>query len=375
MRRDAATPTDIKPSHRQTVQPVVGLARILLFLSLLFALFAVYRLWGTGIEYRQAQSALTGDFRSAQLEVRLPENAPPATTAPSTSAPDDGLMPGTPPDDNPPPTDPLPPEVDDSVVTVNVGDPLAMIEMPTIEHRSVVVAGATLGAIKRGPGHDPRTPMPGELGNMVIYGHRTSYGAPFGSLDALRVGDPVVVTDIFSVEHTYRVTRTEIVTPRQTSSVATIDGSRATLSLVTCHPKWSTARRLVVHAELVGLSEPPDDTPGSEPTVTVVYEQPEEGIPDGADPLSVDSPELDISDPATGEMGSDAFRSGWFADRSAWPHVGLWGAALLAVVAISSSLSWRTGRRWVGRTVAVVPFLVVCYFWFQNVSRLLPPGM
>ena len=86
---------------------------------------------------------------------------------------------------------------------------------------------------------------------------------------------------------------------------------------------------------------------------------------------------------AAGGLGSvavnteiaDAFSEGWFSDPGANGQVLLWGLALAAVGFGSYLLSRRTKRDWVGLTVGIVPFLVVLYFFFQNVNRLLPPNL
>ncbi|MBA2385786.1 MAG: class E sortase, partial [Acidimicrobiia bacterium] len=63
--------------------------------------------------------------------------------------------------------------------------------------------------LKRGPGHYPQTPLPGQLGNAAIAGHRTSYGEPFAYIDQLQAGDEITVTTpagtfIYVVDHLCR---------------------------------------------------------------------------------------------------------------------------------------------------------------------------
>jgi len=49
---------------------------------------------------------------------------------------------------------------------------------------------------------------------------------------------------------------------------------------------------------------------------------------------------------------------------------------LLAAVAIGAyQVGRRSGRLWVAFVVGFVPFVVVLYFFFENVNRLLPPGL
>ncbi len=71
----------------------------------------------------------------------------------------------------------------------------------------------------------------------------------------------------------------------------------------------------------------------------------------------------------------DAFASGWFDDTAAWPHILLWGFALAAISYGGYRLARRYRRIWLGTLVAFAPFVFVLYFWFENINRLLPPGL
>ena len=58
-----------------------------------------------------------------------------------------------------------------------------------------VVQGVGVEDLKKGPGHYPNTPMPGQEGNAAIAGHRTTYGAPFYNLDELKADDKILDHD------------------------------------------------------------------------------------------------------------------------------------------------------------------------------------
>ena len=60
----------------------------------------------------------------------------------------------------------------------------------------IVVEGATADALTKGPGHFPETPLPGQLGNAAIAGHRTTHLHPFFDIDKLQPGDEIVVTTL-----------------------------------------------------------------------------------------------------------------------------------------------------------------------------------
>ncbi len=70
----------------------------------------------------------------------------------------------------------------------------------------------------------------------------------------------------------------------------------------------------------------------------------------------------------------DSFQRGWFDDNAAWPSVIGWGLACAAVVLGGWWLGRRT-HRWIGWVAGAVPFLVLLYFFYENVNRLLPPNI
>ena len=49
--------------------------------------------------------------------------------------------------------------------------------------------------------------------------------------------------------------------------------------------------------------------------------------------------------------------------------------ALSAVALGAYFVSRKLRRDWAGLLVGIVPFVVVLYFFFQNVNRLLPPNL
>jgi sortase A len=127
------------------------------------------------------------------------------------------------------------------------GDPLGRIRMPSIGVSEVFVEGTEGGDLRRGPGHYPATPLPGQRGTVAIAGHRTTYGAPFHDVDDLRRGDRIEL-DMPYGRFTYRVERTRIVPPTATEVTDRVAYDRLVLSA--CHPLYSAAQRIVVFARL-----------------------------------------------------------------------------------------------------------------------------
>lgn len=131
------------------------------------------------------------------------------------------------------------------------GTALARIRIPSIERLEdgwEVVSGVSIADLRNGAGHMPDTPLPGQPGNSVISGHRTTYGAPFHELDELDVGDRIEV-DTATGTHGYAVRESFVVEP--TDVWVTDPREGAWLTLTTCHPKFSAAQRLIIVAELV----------------------------------------------------------------------------------------------------------------------------
>jgi sortase A len=125
--------------------------------------------------------------------------------------------------------------------------PIGRVSIAEIGLDTELEEGIRLTTLDRGPGHWPGTAMPGEIGNVVVAGHRTSHGAEFRHLDQLEPGDEVVFTTVTG-EWTYVVTGTQIVTPDALWIVDPTDTPTATL--FACHPVGSTAERIVVNLAL-----------------------------------------------------------------------------------------------------------------------------
>jgi sortase A len=127
------------------------------------------------------------------------------------------------------------------------GRAIGELRIPRIDEHFVVVQGTGSASLRRGPGHYTGTALPGQPGTVGIAGHRTTYGAPFRHLDALRRGDAVDVTMPYG-RFTYRVEGMRIVRPEDVSALR--DAGRQRLVLTACHPLYSAAKRLLVIARL-----------------------------------------------------------------------------------------------------------------------------
>lgn len=159
-----------------------------------------------------------------------------------------------------------------------------------------VLEGTSDRVLEAGPGHYRDTAFPGEPGNFAVAGHRVGKGAPFNDLDLLRSCDAIVV-ETRQNWFVYRVLPTrdevagwstgrggdprcagmnplgkpytgvvgqQVVLPSQNGVIAPVpdhpeltfdslpaEQRAALITLTTCHPRFSAAKRLVLHGVFV----------------------------------------------------------------------------------------------------------------------------
>ena len=172
------------------------------------------------------------------------------------------------------------------------GDAFAILHIPRLgpDYQRVVLEGTQWEDLKKGPGRYAESALPGELGNVAIAGHRTTYGSPFRDLDLVQPGDPIVVetSDSWFVyrvlgdpatgdldadpsgilgRHIVRPTDVEVINPTP-GAAADAPATGRYLTLTTCHPRYSARERLIVHAALDGVPIAKADAPGGPPALT-----------------------------------------------------------------------------------------------------------
>lgn len=128
------------------------------------------------------------------------------------------------------------------------GDSIGKIELPTLDRSYYMVEGTDPDSLRKGPGHYPGTPLPGQRGTVAVAGHRTTYGAPFRTIDRLERGDEITLSMPYG-RFVYRVERNRIVEPTQTEVKRRVSFNRLILSA--CHPLYSAAQRIVTFARFV----------------------------------------------------------------------------------------------------------------------------
>jgi sortase A len=295
------------------VRTVIGaIGRVLITVGVLILLFVAYQLWGTGIYEARAQSDLEGKFERELAGSQSQTTSTTAGSATTTTAPATTTTPAV-------------------VSAPAAGDPIGVIKIDKIGVDKVVVEGTAVPDLRKAPGHYEGSPLPGQVGNAAIAGHRTTYGAPFGDIDQLARGDVISVRTLTGTWDYELTLDPFVVSPSQTE-VLDPDPGQATLTLTTCNPKYSAAERLVVKATLQQQQQPL--------------------------PAPDVQPELVLD---TGLSGGSESRA---------PAI-LWGLIAAAV----GGLWWlvfHRHARWTTWFGGAIPFLAVLFVFYTYLERVLP---
>jgi sortase A len=311
---------------------IAAIGRTLVTLGLLILLFVTYELWGTGIFTARAQSDLKHRFQDKLDQIH--DN--PTLSVPSTST--TTTTPGRPTASTSPPTTLNPA----ALVAPPEGEPIGKIVIPKIDVDWVFVEGVQLTDLDDGPGHYPGTPLPGQIGNAAIAGHRTTHGAPFYNINELAKGDRIEITTLAG-KFVYAVTKDPFpVQPKDSYVIANTPD--AELTLTSCHPRYSADERLIVKAKLLPRLSAKPVVPPKEVNGKPVKPPPKAQL-------------------ATALEGQA---------NSVRPSF-LWGL----IVAIVGAGWWFAFRRWrhpLTWLLGLVPFIPVLFVFYVYLERALPNG-
>ena len=207
--------------------------------------------------------------------------------------------------------------------------------------------------------------------------------------------DDIVITTAFGT-YTYEVRDLKVVEPTDYGVVSTTDPNIATLTLTTCHPKWSAAQRLIVSAELNELESDrvlPTETDTDEPTeesTTAPAPSENSTSTSTATTLATDTsttaaetleaepsePASTPDEPSAGTSQSEqAFSAGWFHDSTALTQALIWTAILIALRVAVTQVSARRKSWWPMLPISLAPAVIGLYFFYVNVNNLVPPNL
>jgi sortase A len=137
------------------------------------------------------------------------------------------------------------------------GHAISRIRVPRMGLNMILVNGTDHDTLKKGPGRDLRTFMPGENRLVYIAGHRTTYLAPFSHIDSLRRGDRVTLEVPYGT-FIYSVTGHRVVAATDLSVLRS--PKHELLELQACHPRFFASHRYIAYARLLRV-EPRGGTP------------------------------------------------------------------------------------------------------------------
>jgi sortase A len=129
-----------------------------------------------------------------------------------------------------------------------VGEVIGRLRVPRMGVSMLLVNGTDHDTLKKGPGRDKRTFMPGENRLVYIAGHRTTYLAPFSHIDRLRRGDRITIEVPYGT-FIYAVTRHRIV--RSTDLSVLRSPRHEVVELQACHPRFFASHRYIAYAQLL----------------------------------------------------------------------------------------------------------------------------
>jgi LPXTG-site transpeptidase (sortase) family protein len=256
----------VVPEGLTPTSVLAGLGRALFLSSLLLAAFLGFKVWGTNLITLDSQQRLrteivVSDRVEVAPEVQSPvfDDSAPTAEAETISTATPEVVPVAEVVETVSAPSSVTPTLDNvgvglvkesaEAALLEVGEPLGVLRIPAIDVDLVVVGGVGTEELKMGPGHYPGTALPGGLGNAAFAGHRTTYGAPFLDVDRLQAGDVIEFArgdDIW----VYEVTGTQIVSPTDAHVLLTENPLESVLTLTSCHPKRSTAQRIIISAAL-----------------------------------------------------------------------------------------------------------------------------
>lgn len=315
---------DPEPGRRVDRWGVV--VEVLTVVGVMVLVFVVYAVWGTGLSAAQSQRQLEREF-NGQLRASVSLGA-------GAVQQDSGIL-GGPTSDEDAAEDEADEDAEAAPVVPDLGDPVAMLDLPTIGSRQIVVEGTRAGDITVGPGHLRSTPQPGRAGNAVLFGRRTTYGRPFARLDELRPGDPM---DVVTTEGKFRyvVQQVRVVGSGDPDPIGATFSNR--LTLVTSDDKYATTGRLVVIGLLEGAPVPT--------------------------PIDVDGRPLPVPFVKPDEFGTERTTA----------DVALAIVFTQALVAAYFGTKWlyRSWLPWSTWLVSAPVFILVALLWLDSVTRLLP---
>jgi len=376
---------------RKRTRPVRTFGLGVAWVALIGILFLFYQLWGTGVYAAQSQSNLAKEFQTlltAQPVIALPTTTS-STTTTSLAAPTDTNPVISTPTNTFSPPDAQTLERIRRVVNAEDGDVLARMLVPAIELDEYVVEGVSVSDLRTAIGRYRGSAHIGDLGNVALAGHRSTYGAPFGRIGELLPGDQIsLVTPIGTA--VYEVMDPNDYVSTWASKVRSVGGGHVIvgpsdefvigdvgdnrLTLTACHPRFSAEERLIVVARLVDGRLPLlDPMYGIPPAIPAPVPEPEPVLegqtpPETTTTTTTIPPPLVERDPPKAVESLQVSMTGLPTEFA--PSFVL-ALLLLVVMTAVAVVANKTGRL-TAILLGIAPFLFVLWQFFTHLELLLP---
>ncbi|HMD93558.1 MAG TPA: class E sortase [Trebonia sp.] len=286
-----------KPKGRSSDNVVRAIGATLTLLALLILGFVSYLYAFSGVQEARSQTELY-----ARLQGELGQGV----------APTGPVIPGHP--------------VTPASLAAVPGDPIALLGIPAIHLKNVVIVeGTSPETMTLGPGHLRDTPFPGQGGISVVFGRRATFGAPFADVPLLKKGD--LITTVTS----QGPARYEVIAVSDSSKPVPFSELPNQLLLLTADSKIAPVHYIEVEAKL--LSSP----------------QPESGY-------------VPLVGPSEVALGRDPY---------ALIPAMAWAIALAAAALVGSLLAARWSR-WGAWIVTIPVIIAIVWNLYESLSALLP---
>jgi sortase A len=103
-----------------------------------------------------------------------------------------------------------------------------------------------------GVGRYPQSDQLGQIGNFALAAHRTTWGAPFGNIGELRIGDRMYVEVpegwySFSFRNLEYVWASEVAVLDSFPKMSLEAENTRVITLISCHPKFTISERIIAY--------------------------------------------------------------------------------------------------------------------------------
>lgn len=132
------------------------------------------------------------------------------------------------------------------------------VNVPLVESKSLSDADV-IASLQNGASLYPNGVTPGALGNVFVAAHSSGYPwqgkyrFAFTRINEIKNGDTMLI-DWKGTRYTYKVYKSETIVPTKGYTVPS-DHLYPTMSIMACWPIWSISHRILVHADLISITQ------------------------------------------------------------------------------------------------------------------------